>query len=74
MDQLSSNQLQNQEELIQKTINNIYSSLYQSTKTVAHTYNIPNNILHKYMAGHNIYENTHKSQQILFNAKEKTFM
>ena len=74
MDQLSSNQLQNQEELIQKAIDNIHSSLYQSIKTAARTHNIPDNTLHKCMAGHNTHENAHKSQQILFNAKEKIFV
>ena len=74
MDQLSSNQLQNQEELIQKTIDNIHSSLYQSTKIAACMHNIPDNTLRKCMAGHNTCENAHKSQQIFFNAKEKIFV
>ena len=74
MDQLSSNQLQNQEELIQKAIDNIHSSLYRSTKTAARTHNIPDNTLHKRMAGRNTHENAHKSQQILSNTKEKTLV
>ena len=74
MDQLSSNQLQNQEELIQKAIDNIHSGLYRSTKTAAHTHNIPDSTLRKHMAGCNTHENAHKSQQILSNAEEKTLV
>ena len=74
MDQLSSNQLQNQEELIQKAIDNIHSSLYRSTKTAARTHNIPDNTLRKCMAGCNTHKNAHKLQQILSNAKEKIFV
>ena len=74
MDQLSSNQLQNWEELIQKAINNIYSNLYRGTKIAACVHNIPDNTLHKRMAGCNTHENAHKLQQILFNAEEKTLI
>ena len=74
MDQLSSNQLQNQEELIQKTINDIHSSLYWSIKIIARIHNISNNTLRKCMVGCNTYKNAHKLQQILFNAEEKIFV
>ena len=74
MDQLSSNQLQNQEELIQKAIDDIHSSLYRGTKTAARAHNIPDNTLRKRMAGRNTHENAHKSQQILSNAEEKTLV
>ena len=74
MDQLSSNQLQNQKELIQKIIDNIHSGLYRSTKTAAHAHNIPDNTLHKCMVECNTYENAHKLQQIFFNAEEKIFI
>ena len=74
MDQLSSNQLQNWEELIQKVINNIYSSLYRSTKTAAYMYNIPDNTLHKHITECNTHKNAHKLQQIFFNTKKKIFV
>ena len=71
MDQLSSNQLQNWEELIQKAIDDIHSGLYRGTRTAVRVHNIPDSTLRKCMAGCNTCENAHKSQQILFNAEEK---
>ena len=74
MDQLSSNQLQNWEELIQKAIDDIHSGLYRGIKTAACVHNIPDSTLCKRMAGCNICKNVHKLQQIFFNAKEKFFV